>query len=58
MSKDRPRNMLREIIAIVREDLLELQLPQIADEILQEISIVQNYKEAKGVTVCKNVLKD
>ena len=51
--------MLRETIAIVREDLLELQLPQIAgNENLQEISIVQNYKEAKGVAVRKNVLND
>ena len=48
--------MLRETIAIVRKDLLELQLPQIAgDENLQEISIVQNYKEAKGVAVHKDL---
>ena len=40
--------MLRETIAIVRKDLLELQLSQIAgDENLREISIVQNYKGSK-----------
>jgi len=40
--------MLRETITIVREDLLELQLSQIAgNENLQEISIVQNYKGSK-----------
>jgi len=48
LSKDRQRNMLRETITIVREDLLELQLSQIAgNENLQEISIVQNYKGSK-----------
>ena len=51
LSKDRQRNMLRETITIVPEDLLELQLSQIAgNENLQEISIVQNYKRKQKVS--------
>ena len=42
LSKDRQRSMHREAIAIAREDLLELQLSQIAgDGNLREMSIVQ-----------------
>lgn len=49
--------MLRKTIAVARENLLELHLSHIADDYLQEISIVQNYKEAKGVAVHKNRLE-
>jgi len=48
--------MLRETIAIVRKDLLELQLSQIAGmKIYKRLALCKTTKEAKGVAVRKDL---